>query len=124
MPAANYAIDIPIPIIQYGYFLYVWKVTTVQGDLFLYVGRTGTSVAPEMTSTPRLIRPSCASASTSPSTKRLPAGTPGLTVRVLSIRLDRARQAQAVMVTKFLSPASSSTRWPCQGAKLRAGAVV
>ena len=28
MAADTYALDIPIPAIQYGYFLYVWKVTT------------------------------------------------------------------------------------------------
>ena len=44
MVAETYAIDIPVPITRYGYFLYVWKATTAQGDLILYVGRTGDDV--------------------------------------------------------------------------------
>ena len=30
MLAQPYAIDIPVPIIQYGYFLYVWEVTIAE----------------------------------------------------------------------------------------------
>lgn len=44
MVAETYAIDIPTPITRYGYFIYAWKAMTVQGDLFLYVGRTGDDV--------------------------------------------------------------------------------
>ena len=44
MPAETYAIDIPVLITHYGYFLYVWEATTAQGDLILYVGRTGDDV--------------------------------------------------------------------------------
>ena len=44
MLAQTYPIDIPVPIIQYGYFLYVWEVTTAEGNLILYVGRTGDDV--------------------------------------------------------------------------------
>ena len=44
MTAETYALDIPVPITQYGYFLYVWKATTSQDDLILYVGRTGDDV--------------------------------------------------------------------------------
>ena len=54
MPVEAYNIDIPILIIQYGYFLYVWKVTTAQGDLFLYVGSTGDDVY--TTSNPPVVR--------------------------------------------------------------------
>ena len=57
MVAETYAIDIPVSITRYGYFLYVWKATAAQGDLFLYVGRTGCPM-------PRPIRSSFASAST------------------------------------------------------------
>ena len=44
MVAETYAIDITVPITRYGYFLYVWKATTAQGDFILYVGRTGDDV--------------------------------------------------------------------------------
>ena len=44
MTAETYAINIPVPITQYGYFLYVWKATTAKGVLILYVGRTGDDV--------------------------------------------------------------------------------
>ena len=44
MPAETHTIDIPIPIIQYGYFLYVWKSLPHRADLILYVGRTGDDV--------------------------------------------------------------------------------
>ena len=54
MAADTYALDIPIPTIQYGYFLYVWKVTTDDDRVFLYVGRTGDGVY--TTSNPPLVR--------------------------------------------------------------------
>ena len=44
MTAGTYDINIPVQITQYGYFLYVWRVTTAEGDLILYVGRTGDDV--------------------------------------------------------------------------------
>ncbi len=44
MVAEPYVVDIPVPITRYGYFLYVWKVTTAEHDTILYVGRTGDSV--------------------------------------------------------------------------------
>lgn len=54
MPPDPYIIDLPVPIVQPGYFLYAWKVTTVTGDLFLYVGRTGDDVY--TTSNPPVVR--------------------------------------------------------------------
>ena len=54
MAADTYALDIPIPVIQYGYFLYVWKVTTDDDRVFLYAGRTGDDVY--TTSNPPIVR--------------------------------------------------------------------
>ena len=49
-----YVIDIPVPIIQYGYFLYVWEVTIAEDNLILYVGRTGDDVY--VTANPPVVR--------------------------------------------------------------------
>lgn len=45
MPAATYVLTLPGPILRRGFWLYVWRVETDQGEK-LYVGRTGDNSSP------------------------------------------------------------------------------
>ena len=43
MTASIQRLMLPGPMLERGFWLYVWKVTSPRGDLLLYVGRTGDS---------------------------------------------------------------------------------
>lgn len=43
MAARLCTIDLPVAMLQRGFWLYVWRVTTPKGKEMLYVGRTGDS---------------------------------------------------------------------------------
>jgi hypothetical protein len=46
--AATYKLTLPGPMLERGFWLYVWRVETPAGE-FLYVGRTGDSSSPNAT---------------------------------------------------------------------------
>lgn len=48
MPAALHRFSLPGPMLQRGFWLYVWRVQAPQGPLY-YVGRTGDSSSPHAT---------------------------------------------------------------------------
>jgi hypothetical protein len=49
MSAATYALTLPGAMLERGFWLYVWRIETPQGE-YLYVGRTGDSASPYATS--------------------------------------------------------------------------
>lgn len=48
MAAGLHTLTVPGPMLQRGFWLYVWRVKTPKGE-FLYVGRTGDSSSPHAT---------------------------------------------------------------------------
>lgn len=48
MPATTQVLTVPGPMLQRGFWLYVWRVEAPGGE-FLYVGRTGDSSSPRAT---------------------------------------------------------------------------
>jgi hypothetical protein len=46
MKPALHQLSLPGAMLARGFWLYVWEVTTVSGDRWLYVGRTGDSSSP------------------------------------------------------------------------------
>ena len=40
MPGKPYVLDLPVPMLERGFWLYVWRIKSKQGE-FLYVGMTG-----------------------------------------------------------------------------------
>ena len=43
MPATIHKLTLPVPMIERGFWLYVWRIKAPDGKLLLYVGRTGDS---------------------------------------------------------------------------------
>jgi len=48
MPPATHVLTLPGPMLRRGFWLYVWRVETPEGEL-LYVGRTGDNSSPHAT---------------------------------------------------------------------------
>lgn len=45
MPGLTHVLTLPVPMTERGFWLYVWRISSVAGD-FLYVGRTGDNSSP------------------------------------------------------------------------------
>ena len=45
MPGSTHVLTLPVPMFERGFWLYVWRISSVAGD-FLYVGMTGDSSSP------------------------------------------------------------------------------
>ncbi|MBI2898586.1 MAG: hypothetical protein HYY17_00205 [Planctomycetes bacterium] len=48
MPSGTYTLTLPGPMLERGFWLYVWRTETPEGE-YLYVGRTGDNSSPNAT---------------------------------------------------------------------------